>query len=349
MALALLILVAAALATGLAGLSVALGAFLAGMLLSDSEARHHIEVDLDPFKGLLLGIFFITVGTRLDPVAIAGDAGWIVLGTLVLLAVKAAILFAVARGFGLASGTAAELALLLAQAGEFAFVVIGVAHRDALVSDRMSNGAVAVVGLSMMATPLLAFAGRKLATRLSLNAAGDHGPTADAAELENHVVIGGCGRVAQMVMQALETENVPYVCLDTNHEAVAAMRRQGRQAYFGDATRAELLEKIGGAQARAFVVTLNRAAGAERMVTAARKVNRSAFIFARAADATHAARLVKRGAFGVIPETVEASIQLTGRLLETLDVPEDTVARRMSEMRDAEIEKLDRAEAGEAV
>jgi CPA2 family monovalent cation:H+ antiporter-2 len=349
MALALLILVAAALATGLAGLSVALGAFLAGMLLSDSEARHHIEVDLDPFKGLLLGIFFITVGTRLDPVEIAAHAGWIVIGTIALLAVKAAILFAIARMFGLANGTAAEVALLLAQAGEFAFVVIGTAHQGALLSDSLSNGAVAVVGLSMMATPLLAFAGRKAAAKLSLSAGGDHAPTPDAAELDNHVIIGGCGRVAQMVVQALEIENVPYVCLDTNHEAVAAMRRQGRPAYFGDATRPELLEKIGGAEARAFVVTLSRGAGAERMVAAARKVNRSAFIFARAADAVHAARLVKLGAFGVIPETVEASIQLTGRLLETLDVPEDAVARRMSELREAEIEKLDRAEAGEAV
>lgn len=348
MALALLILVGASVATGLAGLSVALGAFLAGLLLSENEARHHIEVDLEPFKGLLLGLFFITVGTNLDLFVIAGDIGWIILAVVVLMAGKTIILYLIARAFGVTRTVAAEVALLLSQTGEFAFVVLGVAQQRTLLPPRLVVGTIAVVGLSMMLTPLCAAAGRRFGAQLMSSDHAEHAPTPDQTELENHVVIGGCGRVGQLIAEALEAENIPYVCLDLNGEAVAAMRNQGRPAFFGDASRTELLEKVGAQRARAFVVTLNNQRGTERMVMAARRVNRSAFIFARAADPPHAARLIKLGAFGVIPETVEASLQLAGRLMETLDLSEEAVARRLADMRAAEVAKLDRAEAGEA-
>ena len=344
MAITLLILVAASVATGAAGLSIALGAFLAGLLLSDSEARHHIEVDLEPFKGLLLGIFFITVGTRLDPVAIAGDFGWIALAVVALMAGKTLVLYAAARGFGVPRAIAAEVALLLSQAGEFAFVVIGVAATNALLPERLSSGAVAVVGLSMLATPVAAVAGRRLALWLAGVDHAKHAPDTELAELENHVVIGGCGRVGQLIAQALEAESVPYVCLDTDGDSIAQKREAGMPVYYGDASRPELLEKVGGARARAFVVTLNNARAAERMVAAARKVNRRALIFARATDPIHGARLVKLGALGAIPDAVEAGLQLAGRLLETLDLPDEAVTRRLADMRAAEIARLDEAE-----
>jgi CPA2 family monovalent cation:H+ antiporter-2 len=349
MALTLLILVTSSMATGFAGLSVALGAFLAGLLLSDSEARHHIEVDLEPFKGLLLGIFFITVGTHLDVAAAANDAGWILLAVVVLMAMKTVIMFGAARAFGVPRAIAIEVALLLAQAGEFAFVVLGAAQASNILDPRLGGDAVTVVALSMMATPLAALIGRRLATRLTAADHAEHLPGPDLAEVADHVVIGGCGRVGQVIAEALDGESVPYVCLDTNGEAVSRMRKAGRPAYFGDASRSELLEKVGGARARAFVVTLNSPHAAERMVAAARHVNRRALIFARAADHAHAARLVKRGALGVIPEAVEASLQLTARLLETLDLPDEAVSRRLADMRAAEIARLDRAEMGEAV
>ena len=249
MAITLLILVVFSLATGLAGLSVALGAFLAGLLLSDSEIRHNIEVDLEPFKGLLLGIFFITVGTNIDVGVMAADAGWIVLAVVVLMGVKAAILYAVARAFRVPRPDAAEVALLLAQAGEFAFVVIGVA--TPLLSPRLAAGAVVVVGLSMLATPLFAAAARRLAARLAAAEHGEHAPRPDLAELDNHVVIGGFGRVGRLIAQALEAENVPYVGLDTNGELVARMRIENRPVFFGDAGRPELLGRVGGSRVRA--------------------------------------------------------------------------------------------------
>jgi CPA2 family monovalent cation:H+ antiporter-2 len=336
MALTLLILVAASVATGLAGLSVALGAFLAGLVLSDSEARHHIEVDLEPFKGLLLGIFFITVGTRLDIVAVAGDAGWIVLAVVVLVAIKAVILFAAARAFGVPRGVSAEVALLLAQAGEFAFVVLGVAQRNALLTPRLAGGAVAVAGLSMMVTPLAALIGRALAERLKTTDHGEHAPGPETEELDGHVVIGGFGRVGQLIARALDAENVPYAVLDTDGDLVSRLRSKHHSAYFGDAARPELLEKIGAGRARAFAVTVNNRRAAERMVAAARKINPDAPVFARAIDPAHAARLVELGAVSVVPEAVEASLQLAARLLEGLDVPEETIVQRLAAMRATE-------------
>ncbi len=340
MAITLLILVAFSVATGLAGLSIALGAFLAGLLLSDSEARHQIEIDLEPFKGLLLGIFFITIGTHLDVIAVAGDGGWIVLAVVVLMAAKAAILFGVARLFGVPRAEAIEVALLLAQAGEFAFVVI--TQAGALLPPRLAIDAIAVVALSMMVTPPVGYLARLLARPMAQR---DHGALAPhAVELENHVVIGGCGRVGQLIGEALATEGVPFVCLDTDGEAVSSMRKRGWQAYYGDASHVEMLKKVGGAQARAFVVTLNNPAAAERMVAAARKISRDALIFARAANFQHAARMVKLGALGVIPETVEASLQLLTRVLEGIGLPDEAISERVAGVRAEELARLDRAE-----
>jgi CPA2 family monovalent cation:H+ antiporter-2 len=336
MALTLLILVTASVATGFAGLSVALGAFLAGLLLSDSEARHHIEVDLEPFKGLLLGIFFITVGTHLDVVAAANDAGWILLAVVVLLVLKAAILFGAARAFGVPRAIAIEVALLLAQAGEFAFVVLGVAQASKILDPRLAGGAVAVVALSMMATPLAGLLGRALAERLKDADNGHHAPGPEMEEFDGHVVIGGFGRVGQLIARALEAEEFPYVAVDVDGDLVGRLRRERKSVYFGDATRPELLGKVGGSRARGFVVTVNNRKAAERMVAAARKINPDTPVFARAIDPAHAARLVKLGAVSVIPETVEASLQLAARLLEGLDVPEDTISQRLAAMRAAE-------------
>lgn len=340
MAIALLILVLFSVATGLSGLSVALGAFLAGMLLSDSEARHHIEVDLEPFKGLLLGIFFITVGTRLDPVATAGDAGWILLALAGLLGAKAAILYGVARAFGVSRPVSIEVALLLAQAGEFAFVVLGVAQQGALLSPRLVTDAIAVVALSMLVTPLLAIAARRLAARLERDDQTGREPVPDFHELDGHVIIGGLGRVGQTVARALEAEGIPYVALDSDGARVRAARNDGRSVYFGDSGRPEMLDRVGARRARAFVVTVNSADAAERMVSAARSIRPDAVVLARAADAPHAVKLLALGAVGVIPETVEASLQLAARVLEKLDLPETAVDDRIEEMRRIELKRL---------
>lgn len=347
MAIALLILVAFSLATGLFGLSVALGAFLAGLLLSDSEVRHNIEVDLEPFKGLLLGIFFITVGSSIDTGVIAADAGAILIGVVALMSAKAAILYGVARAFRMRRPDAAEVALLLAQAGEFAFVVIGVA--GPLLPPRLAAGAVAVVGFSMLVTPLLAVAGRMLASRLVAADRDQLVAMPEVAELSGHVVIGGFGRVGRVIARALSAENVPYVGLDTDGELVAQMRLARQPVFFGDAGRPELLERVGARRARAIVVTVDNPRAAERMVAAARRTSPDALVFARATDANHAARLLELGAVSVIPETVEASLQLAARLLEQLEYSDESVLQRIAEMRNVELGRLSGEGAGDLI
>jgi len=342
MAITLLIVISIAAATGAAGLSAALGAFLAGLLLSESEYRHHIEVDIEPFKGLLLGIFFITVGTSIDVRVVAAESGVILLAVAGLILVKAAILFAAAGVFRLPLAVSAELALLLAQAGEFAFVVIGLARGNNLLSPQLATSALAVVGLSMMATPLLAQLARSIARRLEALDHRAHAPGADGAEFEDHVVIGGFGRVGQTIGRLLDAENMPFVALDANASLVAKQRAQDRQVYFGDASRRELLERAGARRARAFVVTLDAPGAAEGMVEAVRALRPDAPVFARAKDPAHAARLAARGAREVTPETVEASLQLGARVLECLGLPEEAVAQRIDEARDEEVGRLGR-------
>jgi K+:H+ antiporter len=340
MGITLLIVVGISALTEKAGLSVALGAFMAGLLLSETEYRHHIEIDVEPFKGLLLGIFFITVGTAIDVREVTAELGWVVASVIGLVVVKAVILYLDARAFGVSRAAAAEVALLLAQASEFAFVVIGLARTGNLISPAIATSAFAVVGLSMMATPLLAEIGRRIGQRLAPLDHAAHVPDDEAAELEDHVVIGGFGRVGQTVGRLMAQENVQYVALDTNADAVAEHRKAGRLVFFGDASRRELLERAGAARARAFIVTLDAPGAAERMIEEILRLRPDACVFARAKDREHAARLAKLGARGVVPEAVEASLQLGARLLEELGLPEDAVAERVAAAREEEVGKL---------
>lgn len=337
MAMTLLMVIGIAAAAGAAGLSTALGAFLAGVLLSETEYRHQVEVDVAPFKGLLVGLFFITVGMTLDLRAVWNGIGMIAIAVVALLAFKAAILFAAGRLFGLAVGVAAEVAVLLSQAGEFAFIVIGLGRTTGLMPAEIAQFATAVVAVSMVLTPLCAPCGRWLAERCQRAEYGGRIPTG-VSELSDHVVIGGYGRVGQAIGRLLQAENVPFIALDTDGALVSEQRRN--RVFFGDAGRREFLRHAGAARARAFVVTVNAPRAAERMVAAARAERPDAPVFARARDPQHAARLLKLGAVGVIPEAVEASLQLGARLLEGLGLPDEAIAQRLHQMREQEVGRL---------
>jgi CPA2 family monovalent cation:H+ antiporter-2 len=341
MAITIVIVIGVAAVTGFSGLSTALGAFLAGLLLGETEYRHQIEVDLEPFKGLLLGLFFITVGMTIDVRAVWAQALWLLPAVIGLLMVKGIVLLAAARTFGVALAPAAELALLLAQAGEFAFVVIGLGRANGVLPDELSQLALAVAGLTMMATPLLASAARRVGIGLQRIDHRERMPDHDAEALMDHVIIGGFGRVGQTIARLLEEENIPYVALDTSGELVTRASKAGRMIYFGDASRPEILERAGAKRARAFVVTLDAPVAAERMIAAARRLQPETLVFARAVDPSHAARLLKLGAVDVIPEAVEASLQLGARVLESFEVPEEAVLQRLARVRDEEMRRLD--------
>lgn len=340
MAITLLIILGTAAATSAAGLSTALGAFIAGLLLSETEYRHQVEVDLAPFKGLLVGLFFVSVGMIFDVGTVWANPALVGALVAALIVAKGVVLYLACRMFGIAIPVAAEIAILLPQTGEFAFIVVTVANRLQLIPDDTAQVATATAVISMVLTPLCAVIGRRFGNRLQ-RFNHRHDIAADgAADLSDHVVIGGFGRAGQTVARLLQAENIAFIGLDTNGELVTEQRKQGHPVYFGDAGRVEFLDRAGAARARAFVVTINAREATERMVAIARRTRPEAPVFARATDPAHAARLIKLGAVGVIPEEVEASLQLGARLLEALGMPDEAIERRIDVLRGEEIGRL---------
>jgi len=338
-AIALFLAIGTALLTSAVGLSSALGAFLAGLLLGESEYRHQLEVDIEPFKGLLLGLFFMSVGMSLDlaEIAIAPLAYFGALAALLIL--KGLVIFGAARLFGIEKHVAVEAAFVLAGAGEFALVAFTIASSEQLLDPALHQFVVAVAALSMIAIPGLAIAGQRLGRVL------EHGHAStsngvdlmDAQGLTDHVVIGGFGRVGRTVGRVLDAENIPYVALDIKADRVSQYRKEGLPVYFGDASRKEILEKVGGANARAFVVTTDQPKATEHMVRAILAAWPKATIHARALDGDHAHQLTEIGATDVVPEALEGSLQLSGRILANIGLPDDAVDARLAVARESEI------------
>ncbi|HMN87390.1 MAG TPA: NAD-binding protein, partial [Bauldia sp.] len=260
-----------------------------------------------------------------------------------LLAVKVAVTFGAAQAMRVEAPVAAEVAFLLAGAGEFAFVVFALAAREGVVSGTTLHLAISIAALSMLAIPLLGAAGERAGRRLKAwRGKLDHGVDHAAAETyADHVVIGGFGRVGRTVAGLLEAEGVPYVVLDLDVERVSAERRTGRPVFYGDAGRREILERLGGAAARAFVVTTDEPEASERMVAAIREAWPDAVIHARARDIAHARRLRAIGVAGPVPETLEGSLQLGGQVLTGIGLPDEAVDARLAAGRAAAIRRLD--------
>lgn len=301
-ALTILVILCAGLATQLAGLSMAFGAFLAGMMLADSPYRHQVAVEIEPFRGLLLGLFFMTVGMSLD-VELLRQHWWAVLPlTLALLVGKAALLGALAM-LALPAGQAVRLGLLLAQGGEFAFVLLGVGVGTGILSGSQQQQLVVMVILSMMATPALAEMGRRLAPRL---ARGRHaaalGVPEESPDLTGHVIVAGFGRVGRDVARRLSAAGIAWVAVDLDAYRVAAARRQGLKVYYGDADRPDILASLAVDRARAVVITLDDHKSTVQLTATLHYVMPQLPILARAYDESHATDLNKAGATYVIPE-----------------------------------------------
>jgi len=282
---------------------------------------------------LLLGLFFVTVGMSIDLGSLASH--WLeiglAVGTLILL--KSSVLFCASRAFGMPKGVAAEVSLLLAQAGEFGFVVLTLAAQQRLVGSELAQLAIAVIGLSMLLTPIGAIVASKVGARFYEKDNAAHLPDAGRG-LSGHVIIGGYGRVGQAVAQILAAEHIRYIALDTNGELVSDLRESDKAVFFGDSSRSELLRRAGIKEAGVVVVTVNAPRAAERMVTAARRENPKIPIIARARDIAHARRLKRLGAIAVVPETLETSLLLGERLLEALGLPDEAIERRLDAFRE---------------
>ncbi|MGI9437162.1 MAG: monovalent cation:proton antiporter-2 (CPA2) family protein [Geminicoccaceae bacterium] len=331
LALALLVILATSLATGMAGLSMALGAFLAGLLLSKTEFRHQIESDIEPFKGLLLGLFFMSVGMSIDLHAVIDRALLIAVSVVGLIGLKAAIAFALCLVFGLSREVSFRASLMLAAAGEFAFVVIGVATLQyALIPPGIAQFMVIVTGVSMALTPFLAVAADRIGRRLR-DRHGENDGFADIEELSDHVIIAGFGRVGQTVAKLLATNQVAYVAVDIDLSEVRDGRKRGEQVVYGNAAKREILERLGAERAALILIALGDPKTTAKALAVIRRAWPDVQLLARARDTDHAEALRTFGISDAVPETLEASLQLGGLVLRTVGMPatvvNDTIER----------------------
>lgn len=333
MAASLLVVVGAGLVSALAGLSMALGAFIAGLLLAETEYRRQVEVIIEPFKGLLLGLFFLSTGIGLDLSQLVAQP-WQILGAaLAVIVLKAAVVFVSARCFGLPQRNAAEAGLLLAGGGEFAFVIVAASIADGLVSRQVGQFVLVASTLSMMAIPLLAAAGLRMGGRPTTSELPERaGPP--GGEDERRVLVVGYGRVGRVVGEMLRRHATAWVAAERDPRLVESGRRAGEAIVFGDASRPEFLKRCGLEDATALVVTMDDPEAVEMVVAIAREMRPDLKIIARARDARQAERLYGLGATDAVPETVEASLQISESLLVELGVPMGPVIASIHERRE---------------
>lgn len=323
-ATALFIILGIAAATEMAGLSMALGAFLAGLILAETEFRHQVEADIMPFKGLLLGLFFISVGMALDLSVLLDSLGWLLFSLAGLLALKTAITTGLALAFGLTRPEAVRTGLSLAEAGEFAFVILASALTFKLIPPETGQFMAVLAGLSMALTPLLVPFSAWLVKRYEGAQAARERPAHDDT-LRDHVVICGYGRVGQTVADLMRLQTVPYVALDLDPSLIKACRARSEPVFYGDAIRPDVLERFGASRAAAIVITLDAPQAAHKAFEIVRDMWPDVPVFVRAANAEEADRYMKLGARHVVPETLEASLQLSGQVLHALGTPMEAV------------------------
>ena len=313
-ATALLTVVGVALVMEAVGLSAALGSFIAGALLADSEYRHQIEADIAPFEGLLLAVFFIAVGMSIDLGVLASEPSSLIAIVLVLVAVKAAILYLLGRWWGLDSKGARRLGLVISQGGEFAFVLFGAGALEGVIDRHMANLLTLAVTLSMAATPLLLLIDDAIARALK--------PAPPDYEMppggDQHVIVAGFGRFGQIVARVLRARQIPFTALDSNVEQVDFVKRFGAQIYYGDAGRLDILRAAGADKARAFVLAIDDVEGSMRVAEMVRTHFPDLPIYARARDRTHVHRLMDLGVEIIERETFLAALELTKDLLRGL-------------------------------
>ncbi|KAI3701186.1 hypothetical protein L2E82_45834 [Cichorium intybus] len=337
----LLVILGTSLLTARAGLSMALGAFLAGLLLAETEFSLQVESDIAPYRGLLLGLFFMTVGMSIDPKLLVSNFP-VIMGTLGLLLVGKTILVAViGRLFGVSLISAIRVGLLLAPGGEFAFVAFGEAVNQGIMTSQLSSLLFLVVGISMAITPWLAAGGQLIASRFEQQDVRSLLPVeSETDDLQDHIIICGFGRVGQIIAQLLSERLIPFVALDVRSDRVAVGRALDLPVYFGDAGSREVLHKIGAERACAAAITLDTPGANYRTVWALSKYFPNVKTFVRAHDVDHGLNLEKAGATAVVPETLEPSLQLAAAVLAQAKLPMSEIAATINEFRTRHLSEL---------
>jgi CPA2 family monovalent cation:H+ antiporter-2 len=333
-AAALFVIIASGVIANQAGLSMALGAFVAGLLLAETEYRKAIEATVEPFKGLLLGMFFFTVGMDIDIREILHEP--LLLGASVagLILLKAVIVGGLARLFRLSWPNAIEMGLLLGPGGEFAFVGIGGATAAGLIGGRIGSFALAVTSVTMVLTPLLSYLARRSAARLRARAGVASELTARPGSRDRHAIVVGYGRVGKVVCALLKEHGIAYVATDSDPFTVTRDRRDGHEVYYGNATDPNFLQVCGLANATGMIITIHTPEIIDEVVAHVRRLRPDMLLVSRARDAVHASHLYGLGASDAVPETIEASLQLSEAALVGLGVPAGPVIASIHAKRD---------------
>jgi CPA2 family monovalent cation:H+ antiporter-2 len=334
MAATLLVVAVSGVLTASAGMSMAIGAFAAGLLLAETEYRRAIEALIEPFKGILLGIFFFTVGMGLDLARLVTHPLPILAAAAAIALVKAGIVFGLARSFGVSRPAATESALLLGPAGEFAAVLLGLMLANGLLSVATHGDLVAAVTLGMVALPGIAGIARRLARRAEPQGIDPAALAIGAGPVAADALVVGYGRVGQLVSEMLERHGIRHLAIDHDVRSVSRWRRAGRPVYFGDARNPLLLEHAGLKEVRTVIVTVSNRSEIDDVVDTVRRLRPDATIVSRARDAAHARGLYGLGVSDAVPETIEASLQLSEAALIALGMAMGPVIASIHERRD---------------
>ncbi|MCP5081229.1 MAG: potassium transporter KefB [Alphaproteobacteria bacterium] len=325
----------------LVGISMVLGAFLAGLLLSETEYKHQVEADIRPFRGILLGLFFMSVGMSINLSLIQSEWFKITLLVVGLMAGKSLITAVLCRLFGLSLGVSVRAGLLLSQGGEFGFILFLSASALGLLATETTQILLAGITLSMVATPAMAYAGSRFfsfwAKRepLMVASAEDIGE-----DLADHVVIAGFGRVGQTVAKIISAGGMSYVALDLDAKRIAACRAKGMPVFFGDASQIEILNSAGAERAKGAVVTIDQHATADHIASALSKHFPDLPVFARAQDLPHGRNLEGLGVTQAVPETLEASLQLGAIAMTSMGTSSDEVLGIVQDLRNDDYANL---------
>ena len=337
--------IALAFLTEWAGLSLTLGAFLGGMLISETLYRHQVEADIRPFRDVLLGLFFITVGAQLDPAVVWQRIEWVALVLAGLVAGKGLLMLIVARLSGADAATAFRTAAQLAQAGEFGFVLLTLASGHGLLTPEVVQPSLAGMLLSMLIAPFAIERARHWSARLSgdewlQRSAALQEVAAHALNIENHAIVCGYGRTGQSVARFLAKEKIPFIALDVDAHRVQQALTAGENVVFGSADRREVLLAAGLERARIVVVTYPDLPSVMKTLGVVRSRRPELPVVVRAADDTHLEELKRAGATEVVPEVMEGSLMLAAQMLLRLDVPLRRVLHDVEEARGRRYESL---------
>ena len=317
------------------GLSMALGAFLAGLMLAESHYRHQIEADILPFRGILLGLFFMTVGMGIDFGLLWNKLELIIGLTLSLMIIKASVVYTLARISGTRNDIAIQTAVLLSQSGEFGFVMFGFATLSGVLDPQISQTLTLIIALSMVLTPFVVKIANVLLLKLYTPKTIDDDFCSEFIEgSKAHVVLAGFGRVGARIGAVLSTAGVSYIALETDHKRVKSARAQGFPVFYGDACNVKVLRAAGTEHAKMIVVSIDDSHDIDRMVTLIRQYYPNMPIHARAKDRQHCANLTSLGVTTAISETLETSLRLTHEILLQSGLTEDDAKKAITEFRD---------------